>query len=508
MRAFTLEQIQRMSLEDYRRVFPNKSSRWRRVYPVSAKRLMRAIILASKKIDWGTEEKRGVREFWYNPVKPILLRAVGDRAHKYIFYFEKVLSRMVKDGDLTYLDLGIRDFRTMRQVYEAIDQAKCWSNVLLFVEKDSAYVHLVKMVALFNINIISGHGWSNTAGIERLLAQLVARGVKEVIVFTLTDYDPFGFAIDAEFIHKCRVLGLKIITHVRIGINPEHATPEILDVQKYPVKQGRKLTVEGVSFNADEWLEQYGIQDKYGLEIEAISAQPGGAQTLRELVAEELLKHLTEEDRLAEIRRPLWEKAPDTAVNTVLGELPRPGYDPSKVEPPEEYLAEEDYEDRKAGIEEEKSEIEDNKEDASSALWLRVSAVQDEISRITKPLTDKIDELHQEITQLEEPYEDELTEREDELFFLEEEYRKSRAKLRQALITWFNKNKDRWPKEDYDMGLPEGSILKAVETSKSIHRFIGAADDSPLIEDIAKAMREAIEKKELEEIIDELLQKN
>jgi len=174
-------------------------------------------------------------------MKPILLKAVGERAENYSPAFEKILSELVKEGVITYAQLGILDFRTMRELFEANEQAQCWKNILLFVEKDSAYVHLTPLTNLFNINILSGHGWSSTASIERMLRDLLNKGVTEVVVFTLTDYDPFGFAIDKEFVDKCETMGLYVTEHHRIGINIEHATPEILDIQKYPVKPGRRL---------------------------------------------------------------------------------------------------------------------------------------------------------------------------------------------------------------------------------------------------------------------------
>lgn len=492
MSDFALEEIQRMSREDFVENFPNDSPRWREIYSVSAEKLIRAIILAAKKVEWPEDgEQRGVREFWYNPVKPLLLRAVGERAHGYLFYTEKILSQLVKAGKLTYLDLGIRDFRTLREIYEIMEQAGCWSDVLLFVEKDSAYVHLVRLARLLNINMISGHGWSNTAGIEKMLRELLRKGIKDVEVFTLTDYDPFGFAIDAEFLHKCSVLGLSVVSNVRIAIKPEHATPEILDVQKYPIKLGRKLTVEGVSFNANEWLEEHGIEGRYGLEIEAISGQPGGPQKLREIVAAELLKCLDEEDRLREIREPLWRSTPETAVNTFLGELPLPDYEPENIPLPSEYLTEKEYAARK-------DEIEGERDDASQELWNKVVGINRKIEELTSELEATKKQIHEEIDEVEEPYNDDIED-------LEEEYRRSRALLRRALMRWFEKNQDKWKKEEYDMNLPLGSLLKAVKESKTIDRFIAQASNTRLVKAIAKKMAEAKEQGEIDKIIEEEL---
>ena len=172
----SLAQLSAMTRQDFTAVFPQKNAHWRhRGYLVDAKAVMTNLILATRDLHWSLSDERGCREVWYNPVKPILLRAVGMRANKYILPFEGLLSRMVKDGLLTYADLGILDFRTMRKIYEDIERAQCWKNIILFVEKDGAYVHLKPLQALFNISLISGAGWSNTAGIERTLRDLASK---------------------------------------------------------------------------------------------------------------------------------------------------------------------------------------------------------------------------------------------------------------------------------------------------------------------------------------------
>jgi len=139
----------------------------------------------------------------------------------------------------------------MRELYETIDKAECWNNVILFVEKDSAYVHLRPLKDLLNITILSGGGVSKTACAEDMKNRL---DLTEYTIFTVTDYDPWGFFIGKEVSDKFKVLGLPTKS-VRIGINPEQLMGEILDSQKYPVKLDNK---------AREWCSEYGLSGPLG----------------------------------------------------------------------------------------------------------------------------------------------------------------------------------------------------------------------------------------------------
>ena len=95
------------------------------------KQLVANIIVAATALRW--DETRGVREFWYNPIKAIILRLFPEvnEAHgnaKKYKQFDAALSDLTKDGVITYNALGISDYRTMRELYEAMDKANCWGN--------------------------------------------------------------------------------------------------------------------------------------------------------------------------------------------------------------------------------------------------------------------------------------------------------------------------------------------------------------------------------------------
>ncbi len=488
---YSLAQLQAMNPEELIAAFPQKRERWINAgYKVNFSRLIKAIILATKELRYPLTENRGCREVWYNPVKPILSKVEQNRleAHKYMALFESILSEMVKDGVLTYADLGVNDFRTLKETFNQMQtKAQCWSNILLFIEKDGAFVHLTPLKELFNINIISGGGWSNTAGIERLLRALKEKGITRVVVFTLTDYDPFGFAIDHEFVNKCETLGLEVIEHHRIGIGIEHATPEILDVQKYPIKRGKKLSVEGVCFDSNKWLADYGIDGKYGLEIEAVSAQPNGHQFLREIVAQELLKYLNEADRIEEITTEAWKEAPFDALRWFLFSIDNSDTEKENLENlyelPKEYISYENYHERTTPIiEKMESETEDIREEITD-------------------LEDQLEVLREDKKEAEEPYQKRIHE-------LSQEYWKSRDLLTYVLWQMYEASKDKFPREEYDLGFPEGSLLEAVKQNKTLASFIEQLNTEPFTDDLKAAFRNAIEKGVVAKNINDILKNN
>ena len=486
---YNLAQLQAMMREEAIQAFPQRIDRWKKQgYLVDAKALMRAIILATKDLNWPISDGRGCKEVWYNPMKPILMRIIRVRANKYLISFEGLLSKMVKDGYLTYLDLGISDFRTMKETHQDIKYAMCWSNILLFVEKDSAYVHLTALKKFFNINIISGHGWSNTAGIEKLLNLLASRGVTDVAVFTITDYDPFGFAIAHEFVNKCETLGLSVTEHHRVGINVEHSTPEDLKVQKYPVKRGRNLSVDGISFNSDEWLAQYGIDGVYGLEIEAVSAQPGGHQRLREIVAEELMKYLKESDRVEEITKDAWEEVPHKAITQCLESTGNDEvdemiyYEPPK-DLPKKYTTWSEYYN-------------------TAELFRNLRDLETE--QLTKSILDlelNLEALRIEKEELEQPYNEKINE-------IYGEYQRSNKILAYCLYDYYMDYYELFPRENYDLGFPEGCLVEAVKESISLNTLIAKLSTEKPVEEILAKLDEGREKGDIQEKIDNIMKES
>ena len=491
--SYTLAELQNMSREELEQAFPMKHSVWKsRGYKVDIKQLIRSCILAVKEIHYPIMDNTACRERWYNPIKAIILKADPERVNKplkhgYMSNFEAIMSKMVKDGELTYADLGINDYRTLKQTFNhLIEKGKCWKQILLFVEKDSAYVHVEPLSRLFNVSIISGGGWAHSAGVEKLLRELVQKGITEVVIFTVTDYDPFGFAIQTEFVSTCEKLGLEVKEHHRIGINKEHATPEILDVQKYPINKGRKLTVNGISFNSDDWLQKYGIQGQYGLEIEAISGQLGGHQLLREIIAKELLKYLEENDRIEELTQQAWKEAPLFAIRTFMHNIDQSYPEEKEIttlprDLPTEFLTHKQYG-------EQYSAIEDEKEQATETIDSEISDLEDQLS-----------DLEAQKEDLEAPFENVQGQ-------IAQDYVLSARLVMHTLYRYWTENKSKFPREKYDLGYPPGCILEAVKQRLDMQSLMERLDLHLIHGDLINAFNEIVENGEFTDLLKKVWQ--
>lgn len=524
IRNFSLEFLQKMTREQAMEYF-----RWGKK-KISFNQLVANIIVAATALKW--DETRGVREFWYNPIKPIVLRLFPDvneaegNARKYK-HFDQILSELTKRGTITYRSLGIVDYRTMRELFESIDRANCWSNVILFVEKDSVYVHLRPLKDLLNITIISGGGWSKTGAAEALIANLDKS--KEYEVYIVSDHDPHGYEIGEEAVEKLKTLGLPVKAYHRIGISPDQMSKDIRDSQKYPVKMTLK--------SAPQWCEEHGLEGPYqkiyntvtksgvktkelvyegtkcyGLEIEALSGQPGGSKMLRSIVLEALLKHLDENDRTDELLTDRWENIDRETLEFHLDEETLDAWDElGKDRTLIEYLTSSEYESRS-------EEIETEKGDATAESQLELDKLEAEISRNRNrwdnyiageygKFQGQIDELRKKyilpieedreavieilrdnrdvdlsplefksgrlegfIADLEGPYDTKLS-------YLEEEYQKSRALFAESVWDWLVEHTGYYydlgrTEENLSFGLMTGYLMEAMENGETVKDLI------------------------------------
>lgn len=526
IRNFSLEFLQKMTREQAMEYFGYGDS-------INFNQLVANIIVAATALRW--DETRGVREFWYNPIKAIILRLFpevneAEGNQKKYKQFDKILSDLAKDGIIAYKELGIVDYRTMRERYEIMDKANCWSNIILFVEKDSAYVHLLPLKGLLNITIISGGGWSKTGAAEALIANLDKSNKYEIYI--VSDHDPHGYRIGEEAVEKLKVLGLPVKDYHRIGISPEQMSEEIQDSQKYPVKMNLK--------SAPQWCEEHGLEGPYqkryktakrkgvktkelvyegtkcyGLEIEAVSGQPGGPRLLREIVLRELLEHLVEYDRIWEITENRWSDVPrrtiehylDTDTNDYWKEYPT-------VENLTDYYGPEDYEQIRENISNRKEEdttglnedLGGAEEELYSAeasrdrtLANKYAEYQVKIERLVEEYITPIEEKrNEERDSIRERYrsdinywEDEISDLEgqiydiespynDALSGLEMDYHKSRSLFAQAHMQWLSNNIESYIEiatetEPLSFGLMKGCIKKALEDNEKLEDLIDKA---------------------------------
>lgn len=508
MSKYTYKELQSMTREDFIEHFPQplKIHR-RRGIEVNGAEVTREIIYASLELDWIKKKKdRQVKEFWYQ-VKPIIIRALGARGHRFYPNFLDTLSSEVKKGKLNYNDLSIKDSITLRDYREEIKNAMCWSNIILFIEKNAVYQYLEPLKKFFNINILSGSGWTNTSAIEALRMELKEHGVDDPIeIYALTDYDPAGFGIGRDFRDRSRELRIRVKSYKRLGINPGHLSQKEIHSQKYEIKFDPDEDNE--QYNEKAWLDRYGIDGKYGLEIEAISGQRGGGKRLYRLVGKELMKYLDRKDRIYEITDEMWENAYQNA----LPKLERDWSIKKTGDEPDYFLMGEEYLEKKQEIErqiekvkkpflEKKRRIRERWDEWYSSS-LHAEAIPEELSQVKaklRKLRHKKDKLEQRKRELRDHKANKAAEEcrdvtykqdqataplYDELDDLTEREKKSR-KLVKEKITYFGENvMDTLDRDSYNMGYPEGIFDTAIEQGWDIYKFKRQADDSNLIEDL------------------------
>jgi 5S rRNA maturation endonuclease (ribonuclease M5) len=247
-------------------------------------RVIEAVIHAGgRELRWqGAENANSLRDFWYNPVKPILQRAFPEEVEDPGCDFNRkmskklsgVLSDMVKAGEITYRSLNILDESRERQIYEGTVE----NDKVLFVEKNAAYRKLRPLGQVYELSVVSGGGWQATALIEDL-AYALDRG-REYTVYLLTDYDPTGFKIGRDFSRRADLLGLSIERVERVGVDPDQLDAETVARQRF------KPSVD-TDFDED-WMGRHAINGEFGLEIEALGDLSSKGEDLRQLVVDEL----------------------------------------------------------------------------------------------------------------------------------------------------------------------------------------------------------------------------
>lgn len=286
----TLGALQQLSTEELRSV-----ERYQYHGDPSARRLIRHIIELSKaELQYmGDSEANSLRDFWYNPVKPLLQNAFPERVEDPEFdfsrrmsqYLSAELSEQVKEGRVTYRELNILDDSRQRSLYDS--ESSIEYDKVLFVEKDSAYRKLKPIGETYELSLVSGSGWQATALIEDLAHEL-DDGVSYSL-YILSDYDPTGFRIARDFSRRAEQLGIDLDTVERIGISPAQVDADTRNAQRFSPP---------VDTDADErWMAEYGIEGRYGLELEAIGELQTKGEALRRVVVEALEDEIREEDR-------------------------------------------------------------------------------------------------------------------------------------------------------------------------------------------------------------------
>lgn len=216
-------------------------------------------------------EVRTLRNLWYDIVKPFLNRnekpehILQDKwGRKRSQVLSAVLSEMVLSGMCRYKDFRIEDRTRPKRRPSSWDKLEVgrFDEVVLFIEKDSQFPRIEVLADLLGFTVECGKGQQATAAIEGLIDSL-ERG-KSYLVFTVTDYDYYGFLIGQSMGERVETLGIDAEFH-RVGVDLDQVPFEKREIAKFllPMKSDRER----------EWAYDYAIEGKYGLEIEALTAK-------------------------------------------------------------------------------------------------------------------------------------------------------------------------------------------------------------------------------------------
>jgi len=271
--------------------------------------LIRSIILKELEV-CKTEEKetRTLRDFWYSNIKSVLARAEGeDKAiqpnwgRKRSQQLSAVLSQMVLDGECSYSDLYMEDQSRQRNNLDQWSRP-VYDEIFIFVEKDASFFKIKNVSEVYRIGLVSGKGFDATMAIE-LLTKNIDPG-KEYKILMLTDYDFYGFEIAQDWSRRCMKLGLKVDVE-RIGLLPDQTTKKNIERNKYPIvaKTPRQK----------QWCREYGVNGKFGLELQAISPRE-----IRTVLVEKLMDICPEEDLYDYLREKSLNEVPSDSVKRLL----------------------------------------------------------------------------------------------------------------------------------------------------------------------------------------------
>ncbi|MHA2023804.1 MAG: hypothetical protein ACTSWQ_09105 [Candidatus Thorarchaeota archaeon] len=252
--------------------------------------LIREIVLAELercRTHGRPDEDRTLRNFWYSHIKSVLMRAEGLGAERENWggqasqQLSAVMSDLVLRGIMKYSDIGIVDESRKVQRINSFELHP-YDDVIVFVEKDTLFKPLQNVCNLYNVPFVSGAGYTATAAIEGVIEALSSFNQGQdhkYTVLVISDYDSYGFQIANDFQSRSLKLGLNCRVE-RIGVDPSHFDPAKMQTDMYPVSQK--------TAKDKQWARVFGIQGKYGLELDALVEADGSMQKLRDLLVDAL----------------------------------------------------------------------------------------------------------------------------------------------------------------------------------------------------------------------------
>lgn len=243
-------------------------------------------------------DTRTLRGIWYSCIKPTLDKLgkleESDQNEDSLKRWDAVLSSYVCDllrkGLLTFEDLNISDtsrkkqnpfeysYTVDRDVYGYKSNVAPYPNIIIATEKDTVYEIIKDIAELYGTSCISCKGQNSLGAMEGLIRGMFSRWrydheghIDEIIILTMTDYDPAGYyiaeALESQVNDILKALGNHntTVTTRRVGITPDQLTEEEVYENMYSPKKA----------NIEKWMDRTGGIDgqEKGLELDAFTNQ-------------------------------------------------------------------------------------------------------------------------------------------------------------------------------------------------------------------------------------------
>lgn len=278
--------------------------------------LIRTLILteAGAIRNGAAREERTMRNVWYDHIKPVLSRAgrLGDKTSggKDVNWEAKLsvyLTELVRAGETSYAELRIVDgSRQRRAAAEIVRQVATvrlvgghYPWLVIFSEKDTIWGEIETLAGLYGVSAISGGGEpanACTADMVRAILASDAYHGEDLVLLTLTDYDPSGYIIaGAQHTQLQESVGDGCtVYHERLGLTPDQLTRAERDAKAYKPKE------KGL----EDWLTATGGVDgrPLGLELDALPLS-----RLRAMFAAGIERYIDLGPRRADLREAFLE---------------------------------------------------------------------------------------------------------------------------------------------------------------------------------------------------------
>jgi len=216
-----------------------------------------------------------VRSLWYL-VKPVLSRLGNLNDTDHYKTLSSQLAEMAARRLISYREFGL------------IDDGK-WSigaynpHVILMAEKEAHYRFLQQMQDYTGATILATGGQPATITSEYFTAALLEKlaqvgiAAPEVVILSLTDYDPYGWALLDTFAGDLETFGLPKIRVINLSV-PKNYRPEELEMMHYDLEKSGDTPPAMLR----KWMKRTnGIDGKpWGMEVDVLMMDRARVKTL------------------------------------------------------------------------------------------------------------------------------------------------------------------------------------------------------------------------------------